>query len=59
MMGMCNLILVLFTSGATVKTVYFPEGKWYNWYNQSVVTEKGGIMLDLSTPVDHIQVIVC
>ena len=38
------------------KDVYFPGGRWFNWYNQSVVTEKGGIKQSLPTPVDHIQI---
>ena len=45
-------------SGVTSRIVYFPEGRWYDWYEQSVVAEKGGILVEFSTPIDHIQVIV-
>ena len=43
-------------AGTTKRDVYFPEGRWFDWYNQSVATETGGTTLNLPTPVDHIQV---
>ena len=46
-------------AGTTKRDVYFPEGRWFDWYNQSVATETGGTTLNLPTPVDHIQVYIC
>lgn len=43
--------------GATSRDVYFPAGRWFDWYNQSVVTENGGMTLNnIPTPIDHIQI---
>ena len=43
-------------AGATTKSVYFPEGRWFDWYNQSVAVEKGGETLNLPAPVDHVVI---
>ena len=45
-----------FLLDATSKTVYFPRGKWYDWYSHAVVTATGGVNKTLPTPLDHIQV---
>ena len=39
-----------------MKDVYFPVGRWFDWYSQAVATEKGGITMSLPTPIDHIQI---
>lgn len=38
------------------RTAYFPRGRWYDWYNQSIVMEKGGETVTLSVPVEHVPI---
>lgn len=37
-------------------SVYFPEGKWYDWYTRQVVSENGKETKTLDTPKDIILV---
>ena len=36
--------------------MYFPSGRWFDWYNHSVATKKGRETLNLQTPIDHVQI---
>ena len=52
---LCYPLLVFFP-GATTKNVYFPRARWFDWYNQSVAMEKGGEMVNLPAPLDHVLI---
>ena len=36
--------------------VYFPQGKWYDWYTHQVVSANGGETKTIDTPIDMIPV---
>ena len=36
--------------------VYFPQGKWYDWYTHQVVSPNGGETKTIDTPIDMIPV---
>jgi alpha-glucosidase (family GH31 glycosyl hydrolase) len=56
LVGSAVMISPVTSQGATRKNVYFPKGRWFDWYNQSVATEKGGQTLNLPAPVDHVPI---
>ena len=35
---------------------YFPQGVWYDFYNQTILTGKGKVSKTLPAPFDHVPV---
>ncbi|CAI8017774.1 Probable alpha-glucosidase Os06g0675700 [Geodia barretti] len=56
LIGPAIMISPVSTQGATTKNVYFPRARWFDWYNQSVAMEKGGEMVNLPAPLDHVLI---
>ena len=42
--------------GSTSVQAYFPQGRWYDFFTNATVSESGGETMELSTPMDQIQV---
>ena len=47
-----------FFTGATSVSVYFPNGKWYNFVNHTVTSANGGETKSVPAPIDVIPVSV-
>jgi alpha-glucosidase (family GH31 glycosyl hydrolase) len=57
MFGASMMVAPVHTEGATSRSVYLPQGTWYDW-NDGTKKYKGGNSIDYAAPLDKIPVFV-
>ena len=56
MLGAAMMVCPVTTKGAQTRTVYLPQGNWYNYFTGETIT--GGRYLNVLTPLDTLPVFV-
>jgi alpha-glucosidase len=55
-LGDALLVCPIFGEGVRSRTVYLPQGQWYNFWNDAIV--KGGQTIELEAPLEQIPLLV-